>query len=72
MEKNDRIIRLLCSILQEIADATTEMDTEETECGTLHFTELRYTPVFPFTDDDIQLIKEIADSEDEDFSQLTD
>lgn len=68
---NESITRLLCDILREIAEAVSAMEVYESDAGTLHLPEFRYIPSFEFTDEDIQLIKEIAESEGEDFSTLT-
>lgn len=59
-------------MLETLADATVDMSTEEMDCGTLHFPELKYVPVFEFSDEDIQTIKSLAKEEMIDFSALTD
>lgn len=71
MNKEERIRRLLVSILETLANATVDIETENTDCGTLHFPVLRYTPIFEFSNDDIQLIKTLGEEELEDFSTLT-
>lgn len=71
MNKEERIRRLLVSILETLANATVDIETENTDCGTLHFPVLRYTPIFEFSNDDIQLIKTLGEEELEDFSALT-
>lgn len=72
MKKDDEIRNLLCRILNDMQEATTEMDVdEETEYGTLHIPKFRYEPSFVFTDDDIELIKWLEDEEGEDFSMFT-
>ena len=63
--------KLLVSILGAIAEATDIMEIESTDCGTLHFPELRYAPVFEFTNEGIQLIKSLSEESMEDFSMLT-
>lgn len=71
MPRDTAIRRLLCSVLQGINAAMSEMDIdEETEFGTLHIPAFRYTPTFEFTDEDIELIKWLAEEEAEDFSML--
>lgn len=69
--KKEKAKRLLVSMLSTVADATTDMDTNDTDCGTLHYPELRYMPTFEFEDDDILLIKELGEEANEDFSVLT-
>ena len=71
MSKEDKIRKLLVSMLQTLADATVDMDTDETDCGTIHYPVLKYTPTFELDDDDIQLIKTLGKEELEDFSTLT-
>ena len=72
MTKDDAIRNLLCRVLQEINDATTEIEVDsETEFGTLHIPTFRYTPIFEFTDEDIELIKWLAEEEGETFDMLT-
>ena len=72
MRKEDKIERLLVSILETIADATESVEVESADCDVLHLPMLKYAPVFEFTDEDIQLIKELGDNNMEDFSMLTD
>lgn len=72
MRKEDKIERLLVSILEAIADATESVEVESADCGVIHLPILKYAPVFEFTDEDIQLIKELGDNNMEDFSMLTD
>lgn len=71
MSKEDRIHALLVSMLRTVADATVGMETENMDCGTLHFPVLKYIPTFEFADEDIQLIKTLGEEEQEDFSTLT-
>jgi len=69
---NDEAIRnLFCRVLQEIDAAITEMETDETDSGIIHYPSFRYTPTFEFTDEDIELIKWLADEEGETFDMLT-
>lgn len=63
--------RLLCAILREIADATANVDIEETDCGELYCIDFRYMPTFSFTKEDIETIKRIADKNGEDLSIIT-
>ena len=72
MRKEDKIEKFLVSILETIADATESVEVESADCGVLHFPMLKYAPVFEFTDEDIQLIKELGEDNLEDFSILTD
>lgn len=71
MRREENIKALLVSILWAVAEATESMETESADCGVLHFPILRYSPVFEFTDDDIQLIKSLGEEMMEDFSKLT-
>jgi hypothetical protein len=71
MSKEEKIEKLLVSILRTLAEATVDMDHEYTDCGILHYPVLRYTPTFEFSNDDIQLIKTLEEEELEDFSILT-
>lgn len=72
MRKEDKIEKLLVSILETIVDATESVEVESADCGVLHFPIFRYSPMFEFTDEDIQLIKELGEDNLEDFSILTD
>ncbi len=65
------IQNLLGRVLEAIADAATEIESEETDCGKLHYPVFRYTPSFEFTDEDIELIKQIGEEESIDLSTLT-
>lgn len=71
MTKEERIKKLLVSLLETLANATVGMETEDMDCGTLHFPVLRYTPTFEFSNDDIRLIEALGEEELEDFSTLT-
>lgn len=71
MTKEDAIRNLFCRVLQEIDAATTEMETDETDSGIIHYPNFRYTPTFEFTDEDIELIKWLAEEEGEAFDMLT-
>ena len=72
MKKEDKIEKLLVSILETIVDATESVEVESADCGILYFPILKYAPMFEFTDEDIQLIKELGEDSMEDFSILTD
>ena len=69
--EEEKIKALLTYTLWAIADATESMETESSDCGTLHSPVLRYFPVFSFSDEDIQLIKSLGEEMMEDFSTLT-
>ena len=71
MTREENIKTLLVYILRAIVDATESIETESADCGILHFPILRYSPVFEFTDEDIQLIKSLGEEMMEDFSTLT-
>ncbi len=71
MSKEEEIKALLLYVLRALAEATIGMDTMETDCGTLYYPELRYMPEFEFSEDDLQLIKELEEEGMGDFSTLT-
>lgn len=71
MSKEEKIKTLLVSILRTLADATVDIDIDDTDYGTLHYPVLRYIPTFEFDGDDIQLIKTLGEEGLEDFSTLT-
>ena len=62
---------LLVSLLRTINEATSEMDSEETDAGLITIPSFRYEPTFEFDEEDIQTIKELSNEEGEDFSILT-
>ena len=61
---------LLISLLRTINEATSEIDSEETDAGLVTIPSFRYEPTFEFDEEDIQTIREISDEEGEDFSLL--
>lgn len=71
MSRTEEIKALLVSLLETLANATVDMEVEETDCGTLYYPVLKYIPTFEFSKNDIRLIKAIAKEELEDFSTLT-
>lgn len=71
MNKTEEIKALLASLLETLANATVDMEVEETDCGTLYCPILKYILTFEFSKQDIRLIKAIAKEELEDFSTLT-
>lgn len=71
MSEGERIRSLLVSMLETLAKSTEGMETEDMDCGTLHFPVLKYIPTFEFSDEDIRLIKTLGEEELEDFSALT-
>lgn len=74
MSKEEKIKRLLCDILREVCDATDSTDfVEDVEFGTAtYIPQFRYMPTFCFTEEDIEIIKDLSDEMLEDFSILTD
>lgn len=62
---------LLLELLRTINEATSEMDSEETDAGLITIPSFRYEPTFEFDEEEIQTIKELAKEEGEDFSILT-
>jgi hypothetical protein len=71
MSKEEKIKQLLCGILREICDATDSTDLVEFD-ATAYIPKLRYMPTFCFTEEDIEIIKDLSDEMLEDFSILTD
>ena len=67
----ERVKKLLVSILGTLADATVDLDVEDTDFGTMYYPVLRFIPTFEFTEDDIKLIRELGEEEMDDFSTLT-
>lgn len=67
---NKRKHLLLLELLRTINEATSEMDSEETDAGLVTIPSFRYEPTFEFDEEDIQTIRELADEEGEDFSLL--
>lgn len=72
MSKDENIKSLLISMLRTVADAASDMEVENTECGKLYSPVFRYLPVFEFSKEDMRTIKLLAKEELEDFSTLTD
>lgn len=67
----ERIEELLVRVLSTLAEATFDVNAEDTNFGTIYSPVLKYTPNFEFTKDDIRLIKELGEDNMEDFSTLT-
>lgn len=74
MSKEEKIKQLLCNILREICDATDSIDyVEDADFdATAYIPKLRYMPTFCFTEEDIEIIKDLSEEILEDFSILTD
>ena len=75
MNKEKEITRVLCDVLREICETTDITDIDELPKygnSAIYIPRLRRVPTFVFTEEDIELIKEIAEQEGEDFSVLTD
>lgn len=74
MSKEEKIKQLLCNILREICDATDSIDyVEDADFdATAYMPNFRYMPTFCFTEEDIEIIKDLSDEMLEDFSILTD
>ena len=74
MSKEEKIKQLLCGILREICDATDSTDyVEDSDFdATAYIPQFRYMPTFCFTEEDIEIIKDLSDEMSEDFSILTD
>lgn len=71
MGKEEKIKSLLCNILREICDATDFVESVEFD-ATTYMPQFRYMPTFCFTEEDIEIIKDLSDEMLEDFSILTD
>ena len=72
MNREYKIKQLLCGILRDICDATDSTDFVEFDDATAYIPRLRYMPTFCFTEEDIEIIKDLSDEMLEDFSILTD
>ena len=74
MSKEEKIKQLLCGILREICNATDSTDfVEDADFdATAYIPQFRYMPTFCFTEEDIEIIKDLSDEMSEDFSILTD
>lgn len=74
MSKEEKIKQLLCDILDEITIHTDKIFRfGETESGNVTYMPmLRDIPMFVFTEEDIKLIRDLADELVENFSKLTD
>lgn len=74
MSKEEKIKQLLCGILREICDATDSTDfVEDVDFdATAYMPNFRYMPMFCFSEEDIEIIKDLSDEMLEDFSMLTD
>lgn len=74
MSKEEKIKQLLCGVLREICDATDSIDyVEDSDFdATAYIPQFRYMPTFCFTEEDIEIIKDLSDEMLEDFSMLTD
>lgn len=74
MSKEEKIKQLLCGVLREICDATDSIDyIEDSDFdATAYIPQFRYMPTFCFTEEDIEIIKDLSDEMLDDFSILTD
>ena len=73
MNREYKIKQLLCGILRDMCDAMDNTDfVEDTEIGDIYIPNFRYIPVFCFTEEDIEIIKDFSDEMLEDFSILID
>lgn len=73
MSKEEKIKQLLCNILRDMCEATDSIYYGEgMEFGDIYMPNFRYMPTFCFTEEDIEIIKDLSDEMLEDFSILTD
>ena len=68
--KNYERTQLLCNLLQTICEAANGVEEMETDAGTTRILSFRYEPVFEFFEDDVRIIKELADEMGEEFPYI--
>ena len=72
MKEDERIRSLLVRILTDLSSAATNLVIDEDTCCETYYTpEFRWIPTVSLTDDDRELIRQLAEEEDEDFTTLT-
>lgn len=61
MDKKDKIEQLLISLLESIGNATNDSSYEMTDAGKITSVEFRFMPAVEFTEEDVELIRELSD-----------
>jgi len=69
-DKNYERAQLLCNLLQTICEAANGVEEMETDAGTTRILSLRYEPTFEFFEDDVKIIKELAEEMGEEFPYI--
>ena len=69
-DKNYERAQLLCNLLQTICEAANGVEEIETDAGTARILSFRFEPTFEFYEDDVRIIKELAEEMDEEFPYI--
>ena len=68
--KYDERTQLLCNLLNTICEAANGVEEMETDAGTTRILSFRYEPTIEFFEDDVRIIKELAEEMGEDFPYI--
>jgi hypothetical protein len=69
-DKNYERANLLCNLLQTICEAANGVEEMETDAGTTRILSFRYEPTIEFYEDDVRIIKELAEEMGEEFPYI--
>ena len=69
-DKNYERAQLLCNLLQTICEAANGVEEMETDAGTTRILSFRYKPTIEFYEDDVRIIKELAEEMGEEFPYI--
>lgn len=69
-DKNYERTQLLCNLLNTICEATNGVEKMETDAGTTRILSFRYEPTIEFFEDDVRIIKELAEEMGESFPYI--
>ena len=69
-DKNYERAQLLCNLLQTICEAANGVEEMETDAGTTRILSFRYEPTIEFYEDDVRIIKELAEEMGEEFPYI--
>lgn len=69
-DKNYERANLLCNLLQTICEAANGVEEMETDAGTTRILSFRYEPTIEFYEDDVRIIKELAEEIGEEFPYI--
>ena len=69
-DKNYERTQLLCNLLNAICEAANGVEEMETDAGTTRILSFRYEPTIEFFEDDVRIIKELAEEMEEDFPYI--